>query len=214
MKSPGKGLTLHNIFYSLGYALGKAESLVDVIAAQAGVEASGDGRGAPAAVAPHDAEHGAGAAIGTAVGATAAGWVLSRLLRPRPVHWPRAILAGITATALSDLATHLEEKDRPVLFPPELEDLPRYAAGVATAAAYASLIYPRLPGSSLTRGLLFGAFEATAGQTGGTFGLLRRLVPDLALPLESLAEIGVPEGGPAARLAFGLGLGLYSRDRK
>ena len=218
---------MERFFYTLGYALGTAESRIEaLVSATDGVD-DGPTDAPPTAerataprAAPHLVEDDggdddvAGAAVGTALGATAAGWVLSRLLRPHPIHWPRAILAGIVGTALADAVRLLEPREAgtPPPLPPRAEDLPRYAAGVATAAAYASLLYPRLPGAPVTRGLLFGALEAAAAREGGAFGFLRRIAPQVAIPLESLAEGATPRrGGPLADLAFGLGLGLYSR---
>ncbi len=84
-----------------------------------------------------------------------------------------------------------------------------YAAGIATAAAYGAILYPRLPGSPTTRALVFSALEAAASGVGGTFGVLRRVAPGLALPLEALAPPGLHGRGPLPTLAFGLGLGLY-----
>jgi hypothetical protein len=152
------------------------------------------------------------------IGSLAAGWLLSRLIRPRPVNWPRAVLAGVAGTALADFALLLSqrtpEQDRPAPFPPRLEDLPRYAAGVATAAAYGSQIYPRLPGSPLTRGLIFGTVEAVVADNGGALGLLQRVAPQFKLPLGPLAAYESPPRGTIASLAFGLGLGLYSAKGK
>lgn len=212
MSSSGEGFSLDRVFYALGYAMEKAEALVaDSRPARPEAE---EETAAPAE--EPDRTVGKlpatpGAAAGAAIGAVAGGWVLARLLRPASVHWPRVVLAGIAGTVLADLAATLERREgadeRP--FPPGPDDLPRYAAGVATAAAYASLLYPRLPGSPLTRGLLFGALEAAASEAGGTFELLRRLSPQLAFPLESLASPGLPPGGPLAGVAFGVGLGLY-----
>jgi hypothetical protein len=169
---------------------------------------------------PESGEGGTAAAV--ALGSLAAGWVLSRLIRPRPVNWPRAVLAGVAGTALAELAQTLSHRgpERPLPFPPRAEDLPRYAAGVATAAAYASQIYPRLPGSPLTRGLIFGTVEAMVAESGGTFGLLQRVAPELRLPLGPLGPLSplstqmVPQRGALGSLAFGLGLGLYSAKGK
>lgn len=145
-----------------------------------------------------------------AIGGTAATWVLARLLRPHPVHWPRAITAGLAGTALLDLASRVE-KPRAAQQPPPLsaDGALRYLGGITTAAAYAAFVYSRLPGSPAVRGLLFGAAEAAASAEGGALALLRRLSPGIAYPLEWLSPPTLPATGPLARLAFGLGLALY-----
>ncbi|HEX7119253.1 MAG TPA: hypothetical protein VF212_10720 [Longimicrobiales bacterium] len=126
------------------------------------------------------------------------------------MRWPRVLLAGVAGTALLELADAVERRLGTV--PPDAPppDGPlRYAAGIATAAAYASLLYPRLPGAPAARGLVFGALEAAATRAGGTFTLLRRLSPQISLPVEALAPPVVPARGPLSAVAFGIGLGLY-----
>jgi hypothetical protein len=157
-----------------------------------------------------------GATAGAALGSLAASWVLSRFLRPRPIHWPRAVIAGLAGTALADLVQNITQQgsdDHPP-FPPGVEDLPRYAAGIATAAAYGAQLYPRLPGSPLTRGLIFGTVEAVVAESGGALGLLQRVAPDVRLPLAPLATYAPPHRGALESLAFGLGLALYSTGRR
>ncbi len=229
MNDRGEGSILGRLAYSIGYAMGRADTLIEVDDAPAADPTvvqppytgghQNDRTTAPGKdytrqehwPAPEERGPSAGIALGT----LAAGWLLSRLIRPRPVNWPRAVLAGVAGTALAELADSLSHRDaeRPIPFPPRAEDLPRYAAGVATAAAYGAQIYPRLPGSPLTRGLIFGTVEAMVADSGGALGLLQRVAPQLRLPLGSLAEYA-SERGPAASLAFGLGLGLYSAKGK
>jgi len=147
---------------------------------------------------------------GTALGAAAAAWLLARVLRPRPVHWPQAILAGIAGSALAAAAELIDRRLGTV--PPEaptLDGSVRLAAGIAAATAYASLLYHRLPGTPATRGLIFGAMEAATRPVGGTFGVLRRLSPHIAIPFETLASAFAPARGPVSAVAFGIGLGLY-----
>lgn len=222
MKSPGEGFTLDQLFYSLGYALEEARTLLGDLpveledgesttsgAPQATPANSGTEPPTPAApAAPRHPGVDAGAALAT----TAVGWLLARVFRPRRVRWSRAILAGVAGTALAELTGLLEPHgaaERPV-FPPRPEDIPRYAAGIITAAAYASVFYPRLPGSSLTRGLTFGALETATRNSGGAVGLLRRIAPDTSFPLETFMLPGLPRVGPLAGLAYGIGLGLYA----
>lgn len=136
-------------------------------------------------------------------------WLLSRLLRPRPIRWPMAILAGLGATALSDLVRRFETPDAPE---EDIDEIAfRYAAGIATASAYAAVLYPRLSGNPLTRGLLFGLVEVLAAPHGGIVVLGRKLAPTLKLPLEGLALPVDDDAGPLAHLAFGAGLGLLYR---
>jgi hypothetical protein len=209
---------MDKLFYNLGYALGQAEALVERGAdlddggAEEDVDLPVDdpprrSRAASAASAVRDAF--GDPAAGLALGASAATWALGRVLHPRPVHWPRAVLAGAAGTALADLAERAlrREDARSAHFLPRLEDLPRYAAGVATAAAYAAVAYPLLPGSPLVRALLFGALDAATREAGGAVGLLQRVAP--RLPLEALSSLEAPRRAPASALAFALGLALY-----
>lgn len=213
MSDRSEGSIIDRLAYTIGYALGRADSLVgeepDAPAPPDTAPSSTYTEGASM-----DHESSPGPILGIALGTLGAGLVLSRLIKPRPVNWPRAILAGTAATALADLVQSLttsapEEKPE-VHFPPDLTDLPRYAAGIATAAAYGSQIYPRLPGSPLTRGLIFGTAEAALADGGGALGLLQQVAPQIDLPYASLASYVSPRRTPLASLAFGLGLGLYS----
>lgn len=248
MNDRGEGSILGRLAYAAGYALGRADTLIegddapdtesmappspypntppndrqedyggDYAAAEeaaynAAARAAARSYGEAPEVEP--AENGASAAI--ALGTVAAGWLLGRLIRPHPVNWPRAILAGVAGTALAELTESLLHPDpeRPTPFPPRIDDIPRYAAGVATAAAYGAQIYPRLPGSGLTRGLIFGTVEAVVADRGGALGMLQSVAPQLRLPLGSLASYALPQRSTVASLAFGLGLGLYSGKGK
>lgn len=271
MVAPGKGSAFKNVFYTIGYTLGRAEAHHDAPGARSAealdvprpavanvperdAVSGGDGRvRADARAVPEYRSAGAAAgatpathprleaepAVGTAIGLAATSWLLARLFRPRPIHWPRAILAGIVGTALTELASAARERlaststagpvtptrvdtslpspatasgNAALAPPPRYEPYGPldYAAGIATAAAYAALLYPRLPGRPLTRGLIFGALEAVAAPLGGTFAALRRLSPHIALPIEALTPItGLADRDPLAPLAFGLALGLY-----
>lgn len=226
MKSPGEGFMLDKLFYSLGYALEEARALLG----EEPASHDGDGEGSPGP-APDSASPRPGTAgfapegpagstwssepdTSPALAMALAGWVIARIFKPRKVRWPRAILAGLAGTALAELTgliTARDVEERPV-FPPRPEDIPRYAAGIVTAAAYAAIFYPRLPGSPLTRGLAFAAFEAAAHRSGGAVGLLRRVAPDTSFPLDSFVAPGLPRPGTIAGLAYGLGLALYDDD--
>lgn len=219
MSHPGAGSALQNVFYAIGYALGEAEGLLDgaeaggreaePVPTSAADSAAGTGP-RHAAVEPTTWPDAPGAVAGAALGAAAAAWLLARLFTPRPVRWPRALLAGLAGSACAAAAEFVERRLGTV--PPDtpaMDGPVRLTAGIAAAAAYASLLYPRLPGAPGTRGLIFGAIEAAATQAGGTFTLLRRLSPQIAVPFEALAPAIVPARGPISAVAFGLGLGLY-----
>lgn len=212
MSHPVAGSVLDNVFYTIGYALGEAEGRrvgngAPRQPAEFGPEPDGEAVGAAIETTlPTSAPAVPGAALGAAV----ASWLLARILSPRPVRWPRAILAGVAGSALAAAAELVERRLQAI--PPETPalDAPiRLAAGVAAAVAYASLLYPRLPGAPGTRGLIFGAVEAATMPAGGTFDFLRRLSPQISIPLETFVPVIVPARGPISAIAFGLGLGFY-----
>lgn len=219
MSKPVAGSVLDNVFYTIGYALGEAESRLAGATARGGEAGSGpeaedEDIGATRsstveaeATSPRSAPSDV---TGAALGAAAAAWLLARVLRPRPVRWPRAILAGVAGSVLAAAAELIDRRLGTV--PPEapaMDGSVRLAAGIASAAAYASLLYRRLPGSPATRGLIFGAIEAATRPVGGTFSFLRRLSPHVAIPFETLASTFTPARGPISAVAFGIGLGLY-----
>lgn len=152
-------------------------------------------------------------AVDAAISAGAA-WLVARLLRPRPVRWSRVVVAGVAGALLSEIVGRLQDDS------PDPERLPyaanpaelvgRMAAGVAVAAGYASIVYPRLPGSPLMRGLAFGALEIAAAPRGGLVRLAAE-APGLRFPLQALALPVDEDASPAAHLAFGLALGLLYR---
>ena len=147
--------------------------------------------------------------VNTVVGAAAA-WVVKTVLHPRSVSWPRVVIAGVGATILA------EAVDRAVREPdPDAEHDPdavliRLGAGIALAAGYASVLYPRLPGSPLTKGLIFGAMEVAASPHGGLVSVATD-TPGLKFPLEDLAVPIDDRHGPLANVAFGVALGLLYR---
>lgn len=217
MASRDRGSVLGSFFYSLGYLIEEAGDLVSrpprgARGADAGPDPwSGDGDAPDAGDAPGPPD------LLALAGTTVGSWVLARVLRPGPVSWPRAIVAGIAATALAQAIDVVErgasgatdEDDDPS----RADTAARYVAGVATAVAYASLIYPRIPGPPLVRGLAFGAIEAATLASGGVLATLRQISPRLSFPLSSLTLPGAAGSSPAANLAFGLGLGLFYRTR-
>jgi hypothetical protein len=135
---------------------------------------------------------------------------VSKVLRPRDVNWPRALAAGLLGATLAALIEQLQDVVHPPIADDILDQPPtRYIAGLATASAYAALFYGRLPGSPLTRGLLFGGIDSLLATGGGSAAVVRQVSPRFSFPLAALA-------GPVSRttlgnVAFGLGLGLMYR---
>ncbi|NIP81496.1 MAG: hypothetical protein GWM90_20675 [Gemmatimonadetes bacterium] len=206
---------LADLFYQVGAVLGGLD---------AQLRGKG-GAGAPEAdreIAVYDADTGdvhdlgddaTDTAVDAAIGAASA-WLLARLLRPRPISWPRAVLAGLAATLVADLVGRgLEDQDDPE-HPPYAEDpdelMARFAAGVALAAGYAAILYPRLPGPPLVRGLAFGALEIAAAPHGGLVRMAGG-ARGVRFPLQALALPVDEDAGPLSHLGFGLALGLLYR---
>lgn len=160
----------------------------------------------------HDLD-GNGDSLENAALAAAAAWLFSRIFRPRDVSWPRVVFAGIAATALADLVGRREETPDSGALPyaedPE-ELMGRFGAGIAVAAGYAALLYPRIPGPPLFRGLAFGALEIAAAPRGGLVRLAAE-APGLKFPLQTLALPIDEDASPVSHLAFGLALGLLYR---
>ena len=117
-------------------------------------------------------------------------------------------------TILSELVRGALERPPGALDAEYTEDpdaiLVRLASGVALAAGYASLLYPRVPGSPLVKGLAWGVLEIAAAPRGGLAGLAGR-TPALRFPLKELAAPADEATAPLSRLAFGIGLGLLYR---
>jgi hypothetical protein len=170
--------------------------------------------------APVSGKRGEGAGQLKALAGTAASAALAaQLIRPRSVHWPRAVLAGTIATLAYDAETVVETVRGQRKFgtssrvPPRLgfEDprahLGRLAAGIGMAGFYAAFVHGRLPGPGLVHGMLYGAAEAVTRGWGGPAALLARLLPDARIPVASgdgLAREGESAGERMRRhLVFG-----------
>lgn len=232
------GSLLGQLFYRVGYAAGQIESYIGV-GGRGDDDAGTVPRGRHRArrqpgVRHHESEPGSGEApaprrrdrlrpsevaeirsrMEDAVKDAAETWFVSRVLRPRSLSWPAVLFAGLAATALSDVVAFFTVPGRPSPYDEEPETLvARYGAGIATTAAYAAVLYPRLPGKPLTRGFLFGLLDVVTEPEGGLVALGRRLAPGLRFPLKHFALPVNEDAGPMARLAFGFGLGLFYRAR-
>jgi len=212
MASRERGSVVGRFCYSLGYLIEEADDLISG-RPRAGRSAADQRAADDADVAGVDDVPRA-PDFWAFVATTAAGLALAKFVRPKRVSWPRAVVAGVAATALAHLADTLEERAGGGSPTDETaaDASARYVAGIATAIAYASLIYPRIPGPPLVRGLAFGAIEAATLPQGGILATLRQVSPRLSIPLASLALPGAAGSTPAANLAYGLGLGLVYRS--
>jgi hypothetical protein len=213
---------LGDLFYHLGAALGglgaRLSGKPGAATSHAGQEAGVYDPETGDVLDLEDHEDELGHAGELMVGAAGA-WLVARVLRPGPVSWTRVVIAGIAATFLADLAartlddglggTGADNRAHDRADDPETL-LRRYGAGIAISAGYASLLYPRLPGPPLLRGLAFGALEVAAAPRGGLVRLASE-TPGLQFPLQGLALPLDDDAGPLASLAFGLGLGLFYR---
>jgi hypothetical protein len=209
---------LGDLFYHLGAALGglgaRLSGKPGAATSHAGQEAGVYDPETGDVLDLEDHEDELGHAGELMVGATGA-WLVARVLRPGPVSWTRVVIAGIAATFLADLAARtLDDGSHGARANGRADDpetlLRRYGAGIAISAGYASLLYPRLPGPPLLRGLAFGALEVAAAPRGGLVRLASE-TPGLRFPLQGLALPLDDDAGPLAALAFGLGLGLFYR---
>lgn len=162
----------------------------------------------------HDLDDDGSDTIENAALAALVAWLLSRIFRPRDVSWPRVVFAGIAATALADLVGRARDDSPAPGRLPYAEDpeelMGRFGAGIAITAGYAALLYPRIPGPPLFRGLAFGALEIAAAPRGGLVRLATE-APGLKFPLKTLALPIDEDASPISHLAFGLALGLLYR---
>ena len=208
---------LGDLAYRVGTAIGTG---LGTIEAQIGASSNAANPSNAAADDSADVADGNGAGSGdgdllvdSVLGAVA-GWTVKKLLRPRSVSWPRVVVAGIGATVLSDMVGRAlgppsEERDRAYEEDPDAL-LVRIAAGIALAAGYAAILYPRLPGSPLTRGAIFGAMDIAAAPHGGLVRVATD-TPGLKFPLKDLAVPIDQRVGPLANLTFGLAVGVLYR---
>lgn len=222
MNSAGQRSTVSRFLFSIGFGLGSIEALLTGKAnaptprEESAVTKLDASPHEPLAAADSSAPSECGA-----IAAMAGGFALRLLLRPRPVNWPRAIFAGVAGTACADLTSALlvrfeneaDAADSPPWCNDPAEIIARYLSGVARAAAFGAIVYPRVPGLPMTRGLLFGLVDAASAEAGGAIELLKDLAPGLRLPLANLHS-PLEAQGPLPHLAYGLGVGLIYRGKR
>jgi hypothetical protein len=167
--------------------------------------------------------------VGSLAATTALGVIAAQLLKPRPVNWPRAIVAGTIGTLVYDAETLVEARLRGRKFGTRTHSRPaaadesiatllaRYAAGIGMAAFYARYLYGRLPGPPLVQGVTYGVLESTTRAWGGAMSLLNRLSPEIRLPTGYTSGLARGSESPLEALgrhaAFGAALGLVYRRK-
>jgi hypothetical protein len=206
---------LGDLFYSLGTLAGTSLGVVERrLGPSNSVESSGTSDTADPRGEPPEADIGGEGFLVDAVIGAAAAWVMKTALRPRSVSWPRVAVAGVGATVLADLAGQMLDPEAATGSRARDGDpdalLVRLASGVAMAAGYAAVLYPRLPGSPLAKGLTFGVMELAAAPHGG-LARVATDTPGLKFPLMDLALPPDYDRRLLPPLAFGLALGLLYR---
>lgn len=204
---------LGDLSYRMGSLLGGLEAQIRGGGAMPGHDSHTETPGADPGSAeeqPNQPDHSAADFLTAGLG----GMVVARLLRPRPVSWSRVVVAGVAATVLADLVGRIasdrpQPGEEPFATDPE-EIMARIGAGIAMAAGYAALLYPRLPGPPLLRGLAFGVLEMAAAPRGGLVRLATE-TPGVKFPLQALALPIDEDAGPLSHLAYGVALGLFYR---
>ena len=198
-----------DLFYRLGTLAGAGLGVIDRPDDGPADDPDSPDGGASASDDPEDGD----LLVHSILGA-AAGWAVKKALNPRSVSWPRVVVAGIGATVLADVIARALGPDADDRARPRDDDpdalLIRLGSGIAMAAGYASILYPRLPGSPLTKGLIFGAMEIAAAPHGGLVRVASD-TPGLKFPLKDLAVPVDDDAGLLADVAFGVGLGLLYR---
>jgi len=167
-------------------------------------------------------------ALAGLLGGAATSALIAQIVRPRRVHWPRVVLAGVLGTLAYDAETvvrgvRAERKfgTRSATASGVLRALTRVegarlAAGVGMAGFYAAFVHRRLPGPVVAHGLVYGAAEALTRGWGGPAALLARVAPGVRVPAAAGRGLARSEDGPIERftrhLAFGATLAVvYGR---
>jgi len=217
------------LLYRLGYASARARSaLREVQEAGAGAAQRPSERSNRFADEPADAwddDDGANShPVAAMAAATAVGALLTQVLHPRSVNWPRAVLAGTIGTLLYDAETVVESRLRKRKFGTSRSarealmqgglrgQAGRYAAAIGMAGFYGQFFYGRLPGPRVLHGMLYGLAEGSTRGWGGPIALLNRVSPQIRIP--SGYTHGIAHGTETTverlgrHLLFGLALGI------
>jgi len=197
-----------SLWYRLGYALEGAKVPTAPGKADAGKRPARRRRPAPAA----ESGGGAGDELVTAGIAAVAARLLDAWEPRREVGFKRLLWAGAAGAA----AALLLDLVKPVLRgEPELPALDRdtadrLLAGVGLGLIYGAVVEPRVPGSPLLKGALFGSADYAAEAAGGLTRLLHAHAPQSRLPFVGrLFEDADPhDGAYLEHLAFGITLAL------
>lgn len=170
-----------------------------------------------------------GSAAMLATGASA--WLANRLLQPRKVNWPRAVLAGVVGTLLYDVGMLIDQRVTGRRFDtigplgaaisddPEVQQwagwVAHYAAGIGLSVFYARYVYGRVPLPGAVQGAAFGAADAALLQWGGLLPVLSQAAPHVRLPAGYAGLAHEPELGAQSlfrHLAYGVGVGMVYED--
>ncbi|MEM7415032.1 MAG: hypothetical protein AAF389_06000 [Gemmatimonadota bacterium] len=147
------------------------------------------------------------AAIAVSVDHLLARWTGSRT--PGFTKLLRACAAGATAAVLVDLVRPLLRGDRSV---PILDEgtADRLIAGASQGLVYGGVVEPRLPGSSVMKGAIYGSAEYAADPVGGLGSLLGSHTPQRRLPFvgELLDGVEPDDRAYLEHLVFGIALAI------
>lgn len=121
----------------------------------------------------------------------------------------RAAAAGAGAALVLDLLKPLLSGRRE-LGTLDAHTVDRVLAGLARGMVYASVLEPRLPGSPLLKGAIFGSAEYAARPAGGLAHLVRAHAPHARLPLfgDLLQGLDSHDRDYVEHLLFGILVGL------
>lgn len=208
-----------SIWFHLGHALERARhpqpkaerKVLGLAERRATEEGSRDGHGLPAPRLPAgevpSADELVAAAIAVSVDHLLARWTGGRT--PGFSSLLRACAAGATAAILVDLVRPLLRGDRSV---PILDEgtADRLISGVSQGLVYGGVVEPRLPGSSVVKGAIYGSAEYAADPVGGLGSLLGSHTPQRRLPFvgELLDGVDAHDRAYLEHLVFGIALAI------
>ena len=147
------------------------------------------------------------ASLTVAIDHVLARWTRSRT--PGLGQLLRACAAGATAAILVDLVRPLVRGDTSVRVLDE-GTADRVLSGISQGLVYGGVIEPRLPGSALVKGAVYGSVEYAADPMGGLGSVLGSHTPQRQLPfLGELIEGADPEERAyLEHLVFGIALAI------